>query len=349
MTTPTVAVTSTLAMVRAAEAHGVSVGRVLTRAGLSIGMLLDPDARIPVHVSLAIWEELRDQSRNPALQLVAPMALPAGAYRMLDYLVGASATVGEGVNRFARFFSLVNPHVVLTVKMHDRGSDLVAAMATGEAVPAVYVDYIFAALVGRIRAYFRPQLHLAGVDLRQAAPADTRPYREAFGVDVHFGAGADRLRFSKDEWRTPFETADPTLALVLEARARVRLERTTGGARPVDIELRRAIVGALPAGAQVDEVARALHMSVRTLQRKLAESGTSYRAVLDTLRSGLAREYLADDTVSICEVALLLGFSDQRSFHRAFERWTGEAPGRWRARQQTPDRTTPTRPRRRSR
>jgi AraC-like DNA-binding protein len=182
-----------------------------------------------------------------------------------------------------------------------------------------------------VRTHIRPQLRIASVDLRHPAPADRGPYRDAFRTDVRFGADADRLRFSADEWRAPLETSDPTLAQVLEARARIRLEAATGYASAIGGELRRAILGELAEGAPISNVARALHVSVRSLQRTLADAGTSYRAVLDTVRRDLARDYLADAAVSICEVALLLGFSDQRSFHRAFERWTGESPGRWRA------------------
>jgi len=96
-------------------------------------------------------------------------------------------------------------------------------------------------------------------------------------------------------------------------------------------DVRQAIIGALPNGAAVADVARALHVSVRTLQRRLTAAKTSYREELDQVRSELARQYLQDPTVAIAEVALLLGFADQSSFHRAFERWTGDPPGRWRA------------------
>jgi AraC-like DNA-binding protein len=317
-------------MVRAAEACGVDAQDVLARAGVPHDLLLDPDGRIPAPSALAVWEELRARTGNPTLQLIAPMALPVGAYRVLEYLVGASATVGAGVQRFARFFGIINPQIALTVEANERGAWVAAALTTGQAVPAVYVDYLFAALIGRLRAYFRPQLRLAGVDLRQPTPADVGPYRDVFRTDVRFGTDADRIHFSADEWRTPLETSDPTLAQVLETRARMRLERLTDSEDDLDPELRRAIIGALPEGARVREVARALHMSVRTLQRKLDKSGTSYRAAVDALRSELACQYLTDKTVSISEIALLLGFSDQSTFHRAFERWTGDAPGRWR-------------------
>ena len=331
MPTPTVLVTSTLAMVRAAEARGVDVSQVLERAGVSFEHLQQPDGRIPVSVSVAIWDELRDRTQNETLQLVAPTALPVGAYRVLDHLVGTSATVGDGVRRFVRFFGLINPAVTLAAEHGEREWRLTATLTDGRAVPAVYVDYIFAALVSRVRAYFRPGLRVARLDLRRPAPADPAPYREVFRTEVRFGAPVDQLSFSDEEWHAPLETHDQLLAQVLEAHARMRLARTTGGTTALRFDLQRAILGALPDGAQVADVARALNMSVRTLQRNLADEGTTYRQALDTVRRDLACRYLEDRTLSLSEVAVLLGFGEQSSFHRAFERWTGESPGRWRS------------------
>ena len=98
-------------------------------------------------------------------------------------------------------------------------------------------------------------------------------------------------------------------------------------------QVRRVILAELADGAEEEAVARALHVSRRTLQRRLADDGTSFRLVLEDLRKELAERYLKDPGNSIVEVAFLLGFSDQSSFHRAFQRWTGASPGRWRREQ----------------
>src|SRR4030095_3577397 len=78
-------------------------------------------------------------------------------------------------------------------------------------------------------------------------------------------------------------------------------------------------------------VAARLKVSVRTLHRSLADEGTSYRRLLDQLRLDLAERHLADDRMSVGEVAFLLGFSELSAFHRAFKRWTGRSPVTFRA------------------
>jgi AraC-like DNA-binding protein len=333
-TPPSIAATSTLAMVRTAEAHGIETADLLEEAGLTPAYLEDPDARIAGDVVLALWDALRDRAADPLLQLAAPTSLPFGAYRVIDYLVAASATVGEGVLRFVRFFGLIADAVTLKIDPGEEGQILGMTMAGGGAVPPVYVDYVFAALVGRTRMRIRPELEVRLVELRQPPPSNPAPYTELFRAPVHFGAAFDRLYFSGEEWSAPTRSADAALAQLLEDHARILAERRHPAAAAIRSEVQNAIAAALPEGGSAADVARALHLSVRTLQRKLVAGGTSFREVADEVRCQLAEEYLADPKVSVAEVAFLLGFSDQTSFNRAFRRWTGESPGRWRNRRQ---------------
>ncbi|HEX4935845.1 MAG TPA: AraC family transcriptional regulator ligand-binding domain-containing protein, partial [Gemmatimonadaceae bacterium] len=118
---PTIAVTSTLAMVRMAEARGAAAEQVLRALGVERDVLEVPDARLPATTVLAVWNALRERTGDPALQLHAPSILPFGAYRVIDYLVAASPTLGEGVRQFARFFGLIAEGVALTIERHGDG------------------------------------------------------------------------------------------------------------------------------------------------------------------------------------------------------------------------------------
>jgi AraC-like DNA-binding protein len=329
---PTIAATSTLAMVRTAGARGFQTADLLEEAGLTLEYLEDLDARIPGATVLALWNALRERTADPVLQLAAPASLPFGAYRIIDYLVAASATVGDGICRFASFFGLIADAVVLRVEQDDDGYCLCLARVDGGAVPAVYVDYVFAALVTRMRMRIRPGLQVRALDLRQGLPLSAARYRELFGAPVQFGAPADRLCFVAEEWNAPTETADVALARMLEEHARILAQRIPHVAPGFTKDVQKTIAGVLPESASADIVARALHVSVRTLQRRLVNTGTTFREIADSVRAQLAQAYLVDRTVSIAEVAFLLGFSDQTSFQRAFRRWTGEPPGRWRGR-----------------
>lgn len=327
---PTIAATSTLAMVRTAEARGIETVDLLKDAGLTREFLEDRDAHIPAPTVLRVWNALRERTADPALQLAAPASLPWGAYRVIDYIVAASATLGEGIDRFARFFGLIAQAVTLRIDRDEKEYRLSLAMADGRPVPPVYVDYVFSALVTRIRMRIRPDVVVRRVELRQPEPAATAPYEDLFRAPVSFGAAEDRLCFSVEEWNSRAESADAALARLLEEHARVLARRVPSAASPFLAEVQKAIASAPDEGGSAADVARALNVSVRTLQRKLVASGTTFREVSNAVRGQLAEGYLADSTVSIAEVAFLLGFSDQSSFNRAFRRWTGKSPGRWR-------------------
>lgn len=329
---PSVATTSTLAMVRTVESRGFGTADLLAAAGLERRLVEDPDARIPGSTVLTLWNALRRRSGDPALQLAAPTTLPFGAYRVIDYLVDASATVGEGVRLFARYFGLIADGIWLSVETEGGEPRLLLESAADGPVPSPYVDYVLAALVGRIRMKPRPGLRVRRVELRQPAPTNAAPYTAHFRAPVRFGAPVDRLYFGADEWSAPMEHADAALARLLEEHASMLAARLPQPAAGFVGEVRQALAAALPDEPQAAAVARSLHLSVRTLQRKLLATGTTFREVSDSSRRGLAEAYLMDRGVSIAEVAFLLGFSDQTSFNRAFRRWTGASPGEWRRR-----------------
>lgn len=329
---PSIAATSTLAMVRTAQGRGVQTADLLAQAGLTLAWLENPDARLPGPTALGLWHALRQRCADPALQLAAPSTLPFGAYRVIDYLVAAAATVGEGIGHFVRFFGLIADAIDLNVDQDRDGYCLCLSLANGAPVPPVYVDYVFAALVSRIRMRIKPDLRVRQVQFRQPEPPARAPYAELFGAPVFFGADADQLFFSAAEWHAPTAGADAALAQVLEEHARILAQQLQPAPSSFGTEVQQAIAAAPAAGGSAAKVAKALHISVRTLQRKLVETGATFREVSDLVRGQLAEGYLADPQVSIAEVALLLGFSDQSSFNRAFRRWTGQSPGRWRQR-----------------
>ena len=325
-----IAATSTLAMVSAATARGVECSDLLGAAGLTREFLEHPDARIPAPTVLGLWAALRERTGDPTLQLTAPTSLPYGAYRIIEYLIAASATVGDAVRRFAEFFGLIADSMALTIDRVDDVYSLTLATAMGGPVPPVYVDYAFAALVGRVRMRIRPGLCVLRVEFRQPEPPSSAAYRDLFGAPVVFGAAQDRLFFTAQEWNTAIASADAALAQMLEHHARILARRIPQTAPSFSAEVQKTIADTPSRSGSAESVARSLNMSVRTLQRKLVDDGTTFRAVSDAVRWQLAEDYLNDPKVSIAEVAFLLGFSDQSSFNRAFRRWTGKSPGRWR-------------------
>jgi len=327
---PKVALTSTFAMVLAADAAGSDVDDLLAEVGVDREDLVNPEIRLPLSDVLDLWGRIQDRVGNPALQLEAPSYLPKGAYKVIDYLIIASPTVGKAIERFARFFRLIAAHVRIVVEAGDGESRMGITMADGSPAPPIFVDYTFAALTSRMRWQVRPGMAVKRVEFRHSSPQDPSPYESLFLAQVSFDRSRDWLCFSHEEWAAPTETGDETLVRLIEEHARILAERLPGPVVEIVTEVRQAILKSLPENPSAEDVAGTLHLSTRTLQRKLAGAGACFREVSDRVRSELAKEYLSGRDVRISEVAFLLGFSEQSSFNRAFRRWTGQPPSRWR-------------------
>lgn len=192
---------------------------------------------------------------------------------------------------------------------------------------------------------FRVTQHAAGhaVPLREVTFAHApgfplEPYVELFRAPVRFSANENALWFAPEALHVPLAGRDPIVRRYLEAHAQSQLASVPEPVAPVPnaqlAQIREAILVELAtSGAELARVAKRVAMSVRTVQRRLEEAGTSYQELVDDVRAQLARSLLRDRKRSIVDVAFELGYADLKGFYRAFRRWTSATPAEWRERQ----------------
>ena len=156
------------------------------------------------------------------------------------------------------------------------------------------------------------------------------PYRAAFRCPVTFDAERNSLKFSRADFDLKLPTFNPQLAELHERYAGEYLRQFDHA--QTSYRVREAIIRKLPDGEpRRDDVASELHMSERTLQRRLEEEKPSFVQLLDDTRRELADQYLGRLHLSLAQAAYLLGFSDQSSFFRACKRWFNLSPGQYRS------------------
>lgn len=164
-------------------------------------------------------------------------------------------------------------------------------------------------------------------------PSDTQAHRDLFGCEVAFGATVHCARFDASLLALPVPHADPAMVPVLQRHAesllRQRMQSAPGIAAQVHASIQRNLA---QDRATLAVVAEELGLTVRTLQRKLAETQSGFQQMLDAVRKDLAQDYLGQPDLSLIDIAFLLGFQDQSAFTHAFKEWTGHSPGAYRDR-----------------
>jgi len=327
----TVLTISSRALLESCEGLGIDTAAILAAVGVERSVIDDPDARLPRQTVTALWQQAYRASGDANLALHAAEALRFGAYRVIDYLSAAAPTVGDAMVQVSAYFPIINSVVRLPVT--DRGEEITMGIASPSdpgAISRPYVEYTFTAVFLRVREATGVRFPLKAVEFAFAPPSDTAEHERVFECPVRFGVAESLLRIGREAWQTESRRADPGLFGVLADHARILREKIPNEPSEV-LDVRRAIVEQLKGGSpSLDQVAKRLAMSPRTLQRRLRERGLRYADLLDVTRAGAAKSYLRDRQISVAEVAYLLGFAEQSSFNRASKRWTGKAPNEYR-------------------
>lgn len=281
-------------------------------------------------VPLAFWRrslEIASQHLDePALGLAVARTITARHFDVLGYVVSHCGTLGEALARLERYHRLVydvNPARVATV-----GDSLEVRWGVERGRPGALVDETgVAAVVQFIRNLVGRDLPVEAVHFVNPEPADPAPYQAFFGAEVRFDCAWTVLRIPLTYLALPLGAPDPGLVDILDRQAQSLLERQPRAGSPHDADLVRLMREGRPT---LEALAERYHVSARTMQRRLAEQGETFQAVLQRVRYQLAREYLADGRLELTEVAALLGYSEHSAFTRAFRQWAGVGPKRWR-------------------
>jgi AraC-like DNA-binding protein len=189
------------------------------------------------------------------------------------------------------------------------------------------IEFLLAALVRLIRHLTRSRIAPKRLTLEHLRVSHSRELRDYFGDDIEFGAMADEMTFAAKLGKLPIVTADPYLHRLLIAYCEEALAKKPMRRGVFQSNVVNAIVPLLPHGkAHVDEIARRLGLSQRTFARRLSSEGLTFSGLLERLRLDLANRYLLDKTLSISQIAWLLGYREVSGFSHAFKRWSGKTP-----------------------
>jgi AraC-like DNA-binding protein len=307
------------------RARGIAVEGLLESAGLRPVQVEVPNEKIARSSAIALLEEAARITADPAFGLSAAEFYQPGA-NVFDYAGVTSPTIEAALTRVCRYARLVDEALILKLELQEPLAMIVFRTADGEPSPRVLTEYLLGVGIVAARQWVGFSFPME-VRFQHPAPADLSPYDRIIRGIVRFDAGHDALVFPKLALAVPVRSADPDLLPVLDAQAAKLLAATLSESMSLPERVRALLRSELPSGSPTSErMAERLHMSERTLRRRLSEHSTSMKEILDDLRRELALTMLTEPRATIEDVALRLGFSDATAFHRAFRRWTGRTP-----------------------
>lgn len=315
-------------LLQEAAREGVDPASLFREAGLDPALLQQPETRIHTGEFIRLMQIVMRRTEDEFIGLGRGTKSKPGTFSMMAHAVINCPNLGKAMERSAAFYRIVDLPIELKLEEGSTESRLILTTAAPER------DNILEAMLFiSIRFWSwltgRP-LEPAAIQLDFPEPPQADEFRRIWKGPVTYNNARNAI---------VFPTAWLSLPLVQNPLSLTRFLKDSlaliivGNQAPIGLpEQIKAIISKgygnhFPDFAQVCE---SLNMTPQTLRRRLKEENTSYQAIKDNIRQDAARFYLAKEELSIDEIALMMGFSEASSFHRAFKKWTGQTPAAWR-------------------
>jgi len=304
------------------EDYGHDAESIFLEEGIDREMILKPGVRITHARVDSLWSKVIELIDDPFFGLRGVKFWHPSHFNALGYAWLASSTLREALNRGVRYIHIIGED--RKHRLEDTAEGLTVTLSHSLKLPA-FMDLSMSILMSMCRLNYGADLNPVKVNFIHSKPACAREYDSYFNAPVKFNADTDCLTLPADAVDRRLPIGNPQLAKIHDQyiiRYLEGLDENNIGER-----VKGAIIDMLPSGGVSHEkVAKRLNMSKRNLQRKLQTGHTTFRTLLDEVRQEFAENYVHDSTVSLMEVAFILGYSDYSSFSRAYKRWTKISP-----------------------
>lgn len=307
------------------ESYQLDAVALFRSEGLDMHLPIEPGTRIGYHAVDRVRARAAAVVDDPDFGLrIVPFVHPShlGA---LGYLWLASSSMRQALSRIHRYMRVLNDHAAFNLAEEDGLVRVRIAVTQDSLNERARDDAQIAFLVTLCRMNLGESFNPRFVAFRHDRPDDLTVYERVFRCPVRFGQEHNGMAIGQEEADRTLSSANPMLAEMNERIVSRRLAALDRENLPNRV--RAEIMEQLPTGTITDEsVAEALHMTSRTLHRRLKADDASFRGLLSDVRRELAEHYIADETLTLTEITYLLGFAEASSFSRAFRRWTGQSP-----------------------
>lgn len=328
-TQPTVSIPFTNMVLTYCKELGIDIGDLIKSAAIDSRLLEDPEERIDyVQFSRLFCEAEKRSGVQHFGLLLGKRAIEFSGGHILISMMQSCATIGDALERVLRYHSLASDAFSFSAQK-DGNYTVVALREDGlvPRLPSSEVEQIISMLVLILSSLSGRMVRPVGINFRHRRPNDIHVHIEIFGACVSFGKKCDEIRLSTECLLLPLPNADSgfqqTIERLVDKRLKSLFAVSTWAARAERQLIQTLTKGDAPG---FDALATNLAMSGKTLRRYLKSEGTTFKLILDAVREEMAKTLLGQPGMSLFDVALLLGYSEQSTFNHAFRRWTGMSP-----------------------
>jgi len=307
-------------------------GRLLEEeSGLSLADLDDPDGRVPLSKLNIIWDIAVNYTKNPAIGLRVGEKVDPSRFSVVTQASFQCETVLQGLQKYIRFFSIVNQGVTMSLREKGNLGILEFQYASPEYYCIPEMERMISTAMARCYYLVGVKIKVKQFCFQHKQPVYLKDYEAVFDAPMKFDQEKTAITFDRSLLAVKINHGNPYLLNVLTSYAEKLLQKVQPRSDVKD-KVRFFIKNHLADDVELDVqmAAKELHMSRHTLYRKLKKEDVSFQSLVEEVRQAEAKRLLEKNKVSISEVAFLLGFSEQSAFSRAFKRWTGESPAQYR-------------------
>ena len=311
---------------------GIEPSRLLVDTDINSDALYSAETRISRRQLLTAYRNAVALSPVPHIGLLVGRKLRVSEYGMYGYALMSSRTLGDALAFAIKYHQLATPTVRMSLFRDDDDSLAIFMMEDitfDDAILEFNLSLQFALVLSLFEDMVGEDFGFKQVRCSLPEPEHASEYSSILGCEVIFGAPHDELVF--DEWwlSKTLRRANAITSDMLEKTC-AELLQSMFAKDDIVSQVTAAVTASLEQGLDVDEVARQLNMSARTLRRRLSDNHSSYQQILQDVRCQIATAYLRDTQMTIDDIAMRVGFTESANFRHAFKRWTGHPPSYYR-------------------
>lgn len=327
----TISAPTTKILYKLMEKYHLDSEAIFKKAGLKKRDLTNVHKRISYNILRSLWQTAAEQIDDPCFGLKGVEIWHPSDISALGYAWLTSATMRDALDRFKNYITIATEFYQFRLEETKSSYELIFDFKDKKTLNMAQADASMAIVMEMCRVNLDHDASPILVTLTHSEPECRNAYYSYYGCPIKFSQPENKIILPLNIIDIPLLNSNPELAIINDQAMIQYLQKLND----TDIihQVKKIITEHICFGISNDQVANALNMSERTLNRHLNEQGVTFKGILKDVRINLSKLYIKKGQFNVTEIAFQLGFSDSSSFSRAFKRWTGTSPKGYKAKQ----------------